>query len=202
MYTQPSRNAAKVPLLNRFFIFFALLSALTVINCSKSAPVTVQPADAVAELSFSFTRQSGSASNQFAVWIEDAQGRYVKTLYAARYTANGGWKRRESSIPQWVKQSGLADMNKAQVDALTGATPGAGTLTYRWDGTDSRNTAVPPGDYVIRLEGTLRWENQVLYSAPIRLGQGAAAPEASAEYTGNPGAERGMISNVTVRTLR
>ena len=192
--------------MNRFFVFFALLSALALplalTNCSKSAAVTVQQADAVAELSFSFTRQSGSASNQFAVWIEDAHGRYVKTLYATRYTVTGGWKRRASSIPQWVKQSGLADMDKAQADALTGATPGTGSLTYRWDGTDSRNTAVPPGDYIIRLEGTLRWENQVLYRAPIRLGQGPAVPEVTSEYIGTPGAERGMIDNVTVRTLR
>jgi len=36
------------------------------------------------EVSFTFARQSGAASNQFAVWVEDAQGRYVRTLYATR----------------------------------------------------------------------------------------------------------------------
>jgi hypothetical protein len=179
----------------RFSVFFILLAVLSV------ADVAAQSGAAV-ELSFSFTRQSGSASNQFAVWIEDAQGRHVKTLYATRYTANGGWQRRATSIPQWVKQSGLANMDKAQIDSLTGATPRTGTLTYRWDGTDSRNTALPSGDYVIYLEGTLRWENQVLYRAPIRLGQGAATPIVTTEYTGTPGAEQGMISAVTVRTLR
>ena len=92
-------------------------------------------------------------------------------------------------------------MSRAQVDALTGATPGTGALIYYWDGTDSRNAALPPGDYVICLEGTLRWENQVLYRAAIRLGQGPASPEVTAEYTGTPGSERNMISAVTVRTL-
>ena len=158
---------------------------------------------AAAEISFSFTRQSGSASNQFAVWIEDAQGRYIKTLYATRYTANGGFKRRETSIPVWVRQSGLSAMTKAQVDALTGSTPRAGTLTYTWDGTDSRGAALPAGNYVICLEGTLRWENQVMYRAPIRTGQGAAAAQVSVEYTGTPpGDERTMITNVTARSLR
>jgi len=157
---------------------------------------------AAAEISFSFTRQSGSASNQFAVWIEDAQGRYVKTLYATRYTANGGWRQRPSSIPVWVAKSGLASLTRQQIDGITGATPRAGKLTYTWNGTDSRGAAVSSGNYVICLEGTLRWENQVMYRAEISIGQGPATPAVSVTYTGDSTAERGMISAVTVRTLR
>jgi hypothetical protein len=157
---------------------------------------------AAAELSFSFTQQSGFASNQFAVWIEDSQGVHVKTLYATRFTANGGWQKRPASIPLWVKQSSLSGMNKAQVDALTGATPKSGTLTYRWDGADSRGVALPAGNYVIILEGTLRNDNQVVYRAPIRLGQGPAAAEVSVEYIGKSGSESAMIGNVTARALR
>ena len=157
---------------------------------------------AAAEVSFSFTRQSGSGSNQFAVWVEDAQGVHVKTLYATRFTANGGWQRRPTSIPLWVKQSSLSGMNKAQVDALTGATPRSGTLTYRWDGADSRGAPLPVGNYVIILEGTLRGDNQVVYRAPIRLGQGAATAEVSVEYIGKAGSESAMIGNVTARVLR
>ena len=179
--------------MNRLFF----LVSLTVLVLTGAAAQ-----QAAAELSFSFTRQNGSASNQFAVWIEDSQGNYVKTLYATRYTANGGWQRRASSIPVWVKKSGLADMTGAQIDALTGVTPRTGNLTYTWDGTNSRGAAVPAGNYVIYLEATLRWENQVLYRAPIRLGQGPVAPEVSVEYTGDPGSERVMIGDVKVRTLR
>jgi len=175
--------------------------SLTSLVLTSIAAQQSQQAAAV-ELTFSFTRQSGSASNQFAVWIEDSQGQLIKTLYATRYTANGGWRVRPSSIPVWVRKSGLSALTRTQVDAITGATPRAGALTYTWDGTDSRGASVPAGNYVIFLEGTLRWENQVLYRAPIRLGQGAAVPEVSVEYTGDPGAERVMIANVRVRTLR
>jgi len=181
--------------MKRFFVFFALFTALF-LTCAAAQQ------DSAAELTFSFTRQSGAASNQFAVWIEDSSGRYIKTLYATRYTANGGWRRRDTSIPVWVRQSGLAGLTNAQIDTLTGATPRTGSLTYTWDGTDSRGAVVPNGDYVIFLEGTLRWANQVIYRAPIRLGQGSASPEVSVEYTGDPGAERVMIGGVTVRTLR
>ena len=173
-----------------FFLFFAALA------------LTGAAAQNVAELSFSFTRQSGSGSNQFAVWIEDTQGLYVTTLYATRFTAKGGWKRRPLSIPQWVKQSGLSDMTESQIDALTGTTPMTGTLTYRWDGKNSRGVALPPGNYVIFLEGTLRGENKVLYRAPIQTGQGPATAEVSVEYFGTSGSERSMIGNVTARVLK
>jgi hypothetical protein len=180
----------------KLFVFCVLFAAL---------PLTYSAAQttAAAELTFTYTRQSGAASNQFAVWIEDAQGRYIKTLYAARWTANGGWRRRETSIPIWVRVSNLVNLTAAQIDAVSGATPrSSGALTYTWDGTDSQGTAVPAGDYVIFLEGTLRWEHQVLYRAPIRLGQGTAMAEVSVEYSSDPVPERTMISDVTVRTLR
>jgi hypothetical protein len=195
--------------MKRSFVFITIPAALVVIigvvlvlTNATGQSATSQSAAAVAEISFSFTRQSGSASNQFAVWIEDTQGRHVKTVFATNYTANGGWRLRETSIPQWVKQSGLANMTRAQIDALSGATPRNGNLTYQWDGTDSGNVVLPPGDYVIILEATLRWANQVYYSAPIRLGQGPATPEVTVEYIGNPGAEQSMIRDVTVKTLR
>jgi len=162
------------------------------------------PTGAAAEITFTFTRQSGAATNQYAVWIEDAQGKYIKTLYASRWTANGGYSRRPTSIPLWVKQSGLSGMSAAQVDAISGATPSTGSVTYTWDGTDARGAAVPNGNYMLILEGTLRWENQAYYRAPITLGSGAAAARVSVDYVGerDTAAERAMIGGVAVRVLR
>jgi hypothetical protein len=186
------------------FLFILLLSTL-VLACTRAQQNSTLPSNSgqsAAELSFSFTRLSGSASNQFAVWVEDAQGKFIKTLYATKYTANGGWKRRETSIPVWVGKSGLSGLTPAQIDAVTGATPRTGTLTYTWDGTDSRGAQVLAGNYFLFLEGTLRWENQVLYRAPIRLGSGAAAAEVSVEYKGDAGSDRSMIGDVKARSLR
>ena len=165
---------------------------------------TAHPANTAAEITFTFTRQSGAATNQYAVWIEDAQGKYVKTLYASRWTANGGYSRRPTSIPLWVKQSGLSGMSSAQVDAISGATTSTGSVTYTWDGTDSRGAAVPNGNYMLILEGTLRWENQAYYRAPIALGSGAAAAQVNVDYVGerDTSAERAMIRGVAVRVLR
>jgi hypothetical protein len=150
------------------------------------------------EVNFTYTKQSGSGSNQFAVWIEDAQGRYVKTLYATRFTAGGGWQRRELSLAQWVKQSNLAGMNKAQVDAVTGATPKSGALRYVWDGTDNTGKALAAGEYRILVEAALRNENSVIYTAVINLGEKGRTVTAQARYSGGSTAERGMIGPVTV----
>ena len=172
---------------------FLIITLSTLVLSYVSAQ---QPA---AEITFTFTRQSGSASNQYAVWIENAQGQLIKTLYTTRWTANGGYRSRPSSIPVWVRQSGLSNLTRNQVDAVSSATPRTGNVSYTWDGTNNQGAAVPAGDYTLILEGTLRWENQVLYRAPFRLGQGAASPQVSVTYTGDSAAERGMIANVRVR---
>jgi len=184
-----------------------LLLAVLIMSCAatkKSPQQTSQQAilEPAVELTFAFTRQNGPASNQFAVWVEDAEGLFVKTLFASRWTANGGWSRRPSSIPIWVQRSGLAEMSAEQIDTVSGATPQSGILTYVWDGTDSNGAIAPAGNYVLYIEGTLRWENQILCSAPIDLGNGAAVPLVNIEYTGDSTQERSMITEVAVQVLR
>jgi hypothetical protein len=174
-----------------FFTVAGILARTGLFAQTASSPGTV-------EISFTYTRQSGFASNQFAVWIEDAQGRYVKTLYATRFTAEGGYAIRLESIPDWVKKSRLADMSKTQVDALTGATPKTGLLSYRWNGTDQAGAAVPAGEYRIFLEASLRGGNRVLYSAPVQLGASSGPAVLQPQYFGNDTRVRAMISGVKV----
>jgi len=132
---------------------------------------------------FEFVKQSGSASNQHAVWIEDISGNFVRSLFASRWTAEGGYKARPDSIALWVERSGLANMTEEEVDAVSGATPGSGMQLYTWDLTDDSGATVPPGDYIFFVEGTLRWKNFVLYSGVIPLGAETVTVQANAEFT-------------------
>ena len=187
--------------------FFALIfTALILVSCTgtKQTRQTVEALqqDKAVELTFNFTRQSGHATNQFAVWIEDANSQHVKTIYATNFTANGGWRRRPDAIPNWVKQFDISNATKVQIDSVSGATPKTGTQNFIWDGTDSNGITVPSGDYTLFFEGTLRWENQVIYRVPIKLGGGAAFAEVSIEYSGDFIAERSMIDNVMVQVFR
>jgi hypothetical protein len=158
------------------------------------------PEPAVSELSndisgevvitFNYKKQSGAASNQFAVWIEDMNGRFIKTLYATRYTADGGYKVRPDSLAIWVERSGLASMQQSEVDAITSATPGTKNyssqgmekLSYTWDLSDTDGGAVSPGEYKFFVEGTLRWKNYVLYSGVIEVGDAPVTVLAEAEF--------------------
>lgn len=140
------------------------------------------PESGALTITFHYEKQSGYASNQFAVWMEDSEGNLVKTLYATRFTANGGYKNRPDAIPRWVEQSGLSSMRKSEVDAITGATPKAGTVSYAWDLTDKDGNAVAPGEYKFVVEGSLRWKNRVLYTGIIDTSGSAATVQGEAEY--------------------
>jgi hypothetical protein len=173
-----------------FFLMVFLLLCLS--SLAAQSPGAV-------EIRFSYLRQPGSGSNQFAVWVEDTRNRVIKTIYATRFTAQGGWERRPQSIPQWVKQSGLAQMNQAEIDAFTTATPPSGFLRYQWDGTDQKGAPVPQGTYQVYVEASLRGENRVVYQAPVEIGGGMREIQATTRYFGSSGAERNMIGPVTVQ---
>jgi hypothetical protein len=180
-------------------------------EAADSADISGTPVTLTGEvvISFDYERQSGSASNQYAVWIEDMDGSLIKTLYASQWTANGGYQTRPDSIAIWVERSGLVTMTNAEVDAVSGATPRTGEQSYTWDLTDEDGNAVSPGEYCVLIEGTLRWRNYVLYSATIELGNAPVEVQADAEFfyeaTDRYGAltgdspENNMIGAVTIQ---
>ena len=133
-------------------------------------------------ISFDYERIPGSASNQYAVWIEDMDGNLIKTLYASQWTARGGYRTRPDSIALWVEKSNLASMSDYEVDAISGATPSAGAQSYTWGLTDANDNAVPPGEYRFFVEGTLRWKNYVLYSGIITISDTPMTALADAEF--------------------
>jgi len=189
-------------------IFFSITGIFLFLNLSCVSPGNNEPMQNIGQepaldVTLTFNRQSGRASNQFAVWIETTEGQHIKTLYATRWTANGGWRRRPTSIPLWVSQSNVAGKTRSEIDAVSGTTPRTGTVNFTWDGTDNTGAPLPAGNFFLVIEGTLRWENQVYYRAPVALGQGASMPNVSVEFIGDTAlAERSMISDVVVRVLR
>lgn len=135
------------------------------------------------DITFQYEKQSGYATNQFAVWIEDGAGNLVRTLYATKFTATGGYQNRPDALYRWVEKAGLASMESSAVDAITSATPAAGQLSYTWDLKDVNGNEVPAGDYGFFVEGSLRGRNSVLYSGTITVGDAAVTAEAAATYS-------------------
>jgi hypothetical protein len=192
--------------MKRLFITAIALTLIVCAGCAKEAappePTLAPNTPGTLTVRFDYNKQSGYASNQFAVWIANLDGTLAKTLCATKFTAKGGWKNRPESIFNWVaKATGVSDF-----DAVAGATPKSGAVSYTWDLTDEAGNAVPPGTYWFLVEGSLRWGNRVLYTGQIEIGGKNATAQAEPQYIlvgeGNQPAldedapECGMITNV------
>ncbi len=181
-------------------ILAALLLAVPCISCAASplpsAQGTTAPAGGSVTISFPFTSQDGVATNQFAVWIENESGEYVKTLFVTKFTADIGYLERKDALPNWVEQSGIERGGPRDIDAVTGATPSSGERSYTWNLTDQNGNPVPQGIYRYFVEGTLRWESRVLYTGSIEVKQKAASSKAKPQYFGHGSKECDMIGSV------
>lgn len=174
-----------------FVCLFAFILALSGFAQSVSSA-----AGGSVEISFRYVRQQGFSSNQFAVWVEDSEGGFVRTLYATDFTASGGYRIRKNSLPLWVERSGIKRMDAVAVDAVSGATPESGEQVFVWDCTDGGGKPAAAGTYTVYVEATLRRENRVLYSGKVTVGGSENAAAVSTEYFGTGTAEREMISGV------
>jgi hypothetical protein len=86
--------------------------------------------------------------NIVAMWIEDEQGNWVKTLLA--YAAT-----RKTHLNTWEAATTAAGSPFNTVDAITGATKSNhGTRTCTWNGTDVSGVLVADGNYKLRMELT------------------------------------------------
>ena len=113
---------------------------LVLVLVLRPAPATAQ---GTLTASFDTTQAGGNYApkNIVAAWIEDANGGFFKTI--------GRWAgTRIDHLVAWTAASGQ------DVDAVSGATRAshANRLTVTWDMTDTANTLVPDGNYVLRLE--------------------------------------------------
>ena len=72
---------------------------------------------------------------------------------------------RPACVPVWVKTSKAEEKTDLQLDAVTGATPqSSGTQTFTWDFTDEQGKAVPQGTYKVKVEATLIFDSDIVYT--------------------------------------
>ena len=178
-----------------------LLAVLSAIIAMPTMAQRSKKASAV-ELSFNYQKQSGAGSNQWAVWIENSEGKVVRTLTVTSFTSKGrggrrGYTFRPTCTPTWVKNAKAEEMTDEQIDAVTGATPSqSGIQTYTWDFKDADGKEVPAGDYKIYLEATLYFNSIILYSGSFSTKDKAGDIALTSTLTEEDEAHKNMITEV------
>ena len=175
------------------------LILLVIIGAFIAGSITVAAPEPGVTISFDWQRLATKASNQFSVWIEDSSGRYINTLAATKFTARGGYERRPDSLPTWVAASKWAEASANDIDAVSMATPGTGTVVLKWDEKDRQGNPVPPGTYVYKVEGSIFWEGRVIWTGTVNVGGAPNASVAAPDYLPNKveATEKGLlITNV------
>jgi tetratricopeptide (TPR) repeat protein len=102
---------------------------------------------------------------QTAVWIEDADGGFVKTIYVSGFA--GYVRERQVTLPVWGAVSKFTD-----ADAVTAASIDVGHHIFVWDLEDHAGNEVPPGAYTVRVEVS-HWPSNLyqLAEAAIDVGK-------------------------------
>ncbi len=146
-----------------------------------SSPETPQEPFGRVEISFHYEVQDLDESNQYAVWIQDQNGRVVKTLFVTWYTADGGYNH-QPCTPRWVNRANPRALPREEVDGFAGATPRSGRQVYKWDGIDREGNRVPFGNYVFVVEGSYHQNNRTLFTGLLPIGDRPVTVEAQAAY--------------------
>jgi hypothetical protein len=125
---------------------------------------------------------------QTAVWVETADGAFVKTIYVSGFSGHA--KGKQVNLPMWASASKYAD-----VDGVTAASIDLGHHIYVWDMKDISGKQMKKGDYVVKVEVSY-WPSMQYQrvEAPISIGkkdervvieEGNLIPYVEIEYTGS-----------------
>ena len=86
--------------------------------------------------------------NILAIWVEDGQGNFIKTLMA--YASN-----KKTYLNIWQASTAAAGTEFNTADAISGATRTShNTRTCSWDATDYNGNMMPDGEYFLWMELT------------------------------------------------
>ncbi len=102
---------------------------------------------------------------QTAIWVEDLQGNYIRSLYVSGFSAN--IKEKQVHLPRWAKKSEFENT----IVRVTGASIDSGKHILYWDYKDSKGNLLTSGDYLIYAE-VAHWPhaNYSLQKVQVSLG--------------------------------
>jgi len=116
-----------------------------------------------------------------AIWLEDAKGVLLKTLYVSQELSAAEYKM-GNVCPDWVKKAHWDKAAKSEVDAVTAPTPNVGSEAKVFD---LAEYGVAPGVYQFRFQMHVGEDHNVLYRGTLTVGP--ADSKLTLEMTQGPG---------------
>ncbi len=175
----------------KIMLIYGIIAVIILIS-----KINAQSNDSVM-ITFDFNRIKTRGSNQFAVWVADSDGKFIKTLYVTSFTGSGGYKKRPASISKWSNI-----YSETNLDAVTMATPASKSkIEIMWNYEDSNGNHLPKNEkYEIFIEGTSSPGNDVLYKATIDPNDKRKV-KVNISYKGQEAEKSNMIENLKIDVI-
>jgi hypothetical protein len=139
--------------------------------CASLAPPQESPPRprvGTLEVSFLYMPPSSGVEPTYhtAMWIEDAKGNPVKTLYVSQELSSWEYRMGEA-CPDWIKQAHWEKAPRAEVDAVTAPTPSVGSETKVFD---LAKLGVLSGSYQFKFQVHITEQHNVLHRGALTVG--------------------------------
>ncbi len=132
------------------------------------------------KLQISYLVTFDDASRFTAVWLENEKGELVKTLFVSNELAQGAFTVEGDICPDWSKKAHWEKASQAEVDAVSGPTPTAGTGSFSFD---LKKYGISPGVYFYCMQIHIHENYNILYKGKIRLDEKPAEARAEVFYS-------------------
>jgi hypothetical protein len=161
----------------------ALAACLPVVGAAQPAK-TAAPQGSAGTLDVRFFYEAPTTIDptyHTAIWLEDANGKLVRTLYVSQELSDKEYKM-GNVCPDWVAQARWEQAPKDEVAAVTAPTPTVGTGGFHFD---LANLGLAPGTYGFRFQMHISEDYNVLYRGPVTVG--GPASDVKLEVVTGPG---------------
>ncbi len=158
----------------------ARLSGLLILSANVLG-LSYLPAEPLAgKLQVTYLVSSEDSSRFTAVWLENEGGELVKTLFVSTELAQGAFTVEGDICPDWIKKSHWEKASQAEVDAVSGPTPtaGSGSLSF-----DLKKHGISPGVYFFCMQIHIHDNYNILYKGQIRLGDEPSEVQPEVSYS-------------------
>ncbi len=127
-----------------------------------------RPQGGTIEVSFLYMPPASGVEPTYhtAMWLEDAKGNLVKTLYVSQELSSGEYRMGEA-CPDWIKQAHWEKAPKSEVDAVTAPTPSVGSESKTFD---LGKLGVPAGPYQFKFQVHITERHNVLHRGALTVG--------------------------------